>query len=151
MTRDEIIREVGKFFDVEELVCDHIFAKWGEKAWQFLDTGYLEALLVIRRDIIRLPMYCNGRNAHQRGMRCNLCQLVKEKKVPYVSSHLLGKAGDFSVPALGRDAAAKARALIRENASLLPCPIRVEGGVSWLHFDTLPQTGVNRKVYEFRA
>ena len=151
MTREETIHNIRKYFDAEELVCDHIFAKWGDKSWQFLSTDYLESLLVIRRDIIRLPMFCNGRNAHQRGMRCNLCQLVKEKKTVYVSAHLLGRAGDFSIPDLGKDQAEKARKLIKENAEMLPGPVRLEAGVSWLHVDTLPQFGVTQKVYEFRV
>jgi hypothetical protein len=33
--------------------------------------------------------------------------------------------------------------------NLLPYPMRMEGGVSWLHIDTLPQFGITEKVYEF--
>ena len=47
--------------------------------------------------------------------------------------------------------AEKMRELIKANANLLPCNIRIEGGVSWLHFDVLPQYGINQKVYEFQA
>lgn len=148
MTREEILAGVKKFFNVEELVCDHTYAKWGEQAWQFLDTDFLHALLVIRRDIIRLPMYCNSKTAHQRGLRCNRCQMVREKSSVYLSSHCLGKAGDFTISGMKAEAA---RQKIKENAALLPCPIRVEGGVSWLHFDVLPQYGITSKVYEFKA
>lgn len=87
MNREEILAQIKRFFDVEELVCDHTFAKWGEKSWQFLDTNFLHCLLIIRRDILKVPMYCNGRTAHQKGLRCNMCQLVKEKKAVYLSSH----------------------------------------------------------------
>lgn len=148
MTREEILAGVKKFFSIEELVCDHTYAKWGEQAWQFLDTDFLHALLVIRRDIIRLPMYCNSKTAHQRGLRCNRCQMVREKSSVYLSSHCLGKAGDFTISGMKAEAA---RQKIKENAALLPCPIRVEGGVSWLHFDVLPQYGITSKVYEFKA
>lgn len=148
MTREEILAGVKKFFSIEELVCDHTYAKWGEQAWQFLDTDFLHALLVIRRDIIRLPMYCNSKTAHQRGLRCNRCQMVREKSSVYLSSHCLGKAGDFTISGMKAEAA---RQKIKENAALLPCPIRVEGDVSWLHFDVLPQYGITSKVYEFKA
>lgn len=148
MTREEILAGVKKFFSIEELVCDHTYAKWSEQAWQFLDTDFLHALLVIRRDIIRLPMYCNSKTAHQRGLRCNRCQMVREKSSVYLSSHCLGKAGDFTISGMKAEAA---RQKIKENAALLPCPIRVEGGVSWLHFDVLPQYGITSKVYEFKA
>lgn len=145
-TRDEIIRELHKYFQIRELVCEHTHSKWGERAWQFLDTNYLACLLVIRRDILQAPMVCNHDRADQRGLRCNLCPLVFEKTGVYLSSHVLGKAGDFTVQGM---TAQEARSRIRNMAHLLPCPIRVEGGVNWLHFDVLPQYGINQKVYEF--
>lgn len=146
MTREEIITELRRFFDIDELVCKHTLAKWGDKAWQFLATDYLHALLIIRRDILQRPMYCNGYGMFQRGLRCNMCPIVKEKDAVYLSSHILGKAGDFTVEGM---TAKEARALIKANAHLLPCNIRMEGGVTWLHIDTLPQTGVTDKVYIF--
>lgn len=148
MTRKEILTEIKKFFDLDELVCDHALAKSGEQAWQFLDTNFLWALLVIRRDILKRPMYCNGRFKRQRGLRCNCCDLVKSKKVPYLSAHVLGKAGDFDVTGM---TAEQARQLIKANASLLPCQVRVEEGVSWLHFDVRPMDTSDAKVYGFKA
>lgn len=148
MTRNDIIEAVGKFFKVEELVCDHTYAKWSEKSWQFLDTAFLHNLLVIRRDILQVPMICNHDEANQRGLRCNLCELVKDKTSVYLSSHILGKAGDFTVKGM---TAQEARSRIRNNAHLLPYPLRMEGGVSWLHIDVLPQWGITQKVYEFTA
>ena len=146
MTRNEIIRALRQFFDIDELVCNHTLAKWGDKVWQFLATDYLHALLIIRRDILRRPMYCNGFGKYQRGLRCNKCPLVAEKESVYLSPHVLGQAGDFTVEGM---TAKEARTLIRANAHLLPCNIRLEGGVSWLHIDTLPQVGVTDKVYVF--
>lgn len=148
MDRDTIIRELHNYFQVRELVCDHTFSKWGERSWQFLDTDFLHCLLIIRRDILRLPMICNYQWLNQRGLRCNRCELVKGKDSVYLSSHILGKAGDFSFEGI---TAQEARSRIRNNAHLLPCPIRMEGGVNWLHFDVLPQYGIDMKVYEFTA
>ena len=146
MTREEIIRELHEYFQIKELVCNHTFSEWGERSWQFLDTAYLHNLLIIRRDIIQAPMTCNYGDSHQRGLRCNRCQLVKEKGKVYLSSHVLGQAGDFTVQGM---TAQEARRRIRNNAHLLPYPLRMEGGVSWLHIDTLPQYGLTLKVYEF--
>lgn len=146
MTREDIIRDIRKFFHVSELVCDHTHSRWGERSWQFLDTDYLHALLIIRRDILQVPMTCNHDGAHQRGLRCNMCELVKSKTRNYLSSHILGKAGDFTPKGM---TAEQARQRIKANAHLLPCPIRLEAGVKWLHFDVLPQYGVTEKVYEF--
>lgn len=146
MNREQIIRELHRFFQVRELVCSHVFSKWGERSWQFLSTDYLHNLLVIRRDILQMPMVCNHDGAEQRGLRCNMCKMVKEKKAAYLSSHILGRAGDFSVQGL---TAQEARSRIRTMQNLLPYPLRMEGGVSWLHIDTLPQFGITEKVYEF--
>lgn len=148
MDRDKIIRELHDYFQVSELVCEHTHSKWGERSWQFLDTNYLACLLIIRRDILQLPMTCNHSGANQRGLRCNRCELVKGKSSVYLSSHIFGKAGDFTVKGL---TAQEARSRILNNAHLLPCPIRMEGGVSWLHFDVLPQYGIEQKVYEFKG
>ena len=146
MNREQIIRELHRFFQVRELVCSHVFSKWGERSWQFLSTDYLHNLLVIRRDILQMPMVCNNDGAEQRGLRCNMCRMVKEKKAAYLSSHILGRARDFSVQGL---TAQEARSRIRTMQNLLPYPMRMEGGVSWLHIDTLPQFGITEKVYEF--
>ena len=146
MTRDEILAAVRPYFDIGELVCDHTLAKFGERSWQFLDTDFLHALLVVRRDILKRAMWCNSTTKHQRGLRCNRCQMVRGKSSVYLSAHCLGKAGDFTVSGM---TAEQAREAIKENAHLLPCPVRLEKGVSWLHLDVLPQYGVTSKVYEF--
>lgn len=146
MTRAEILQAIRPYFDAQELVCDHTFAKWGERSWQFLDTDYLHCLLVIRRDILKAPMWCNGKGKTERGLRCNRCSIVRGKSSVYLSAHVLGKAGDFTVTGM---TAERAREAIKQKAILLPCNIRLEKGVSWLHFDVLPQYGVTSKVYEF--
>ena len=148
MNRQEIISQLKVYFSIGELVCPHILNEWGTRSWQFLSTDYLHALLIIRRDIIKAPMICNNGSAYsQRGMRCNRCQIVKNKLTPYISSHVLGRAGDFSVKGM---TAEKAREKIIDHADLLPCNIRLEGGVTWLHIDTLPQEGITDKVYVFK-
>lgn len=74
--------------------------------------------------------------------------MVKAKATPYISAHILGKGGDFSVKGM---TAEQARQKIKANAHLLPCSIRVEEGVTWLHFDVRPQDGFGGKVYGFKA
>lgn len=147
MERDEILAEIKRFFDAEELVCNHTLARHKDASWRFLDTMYLWCLLVIRKDILRRPMYCNNHSAgqHQRGLRCNLCELVKSKDRVYLSPHILSKGGDFTVVGM---TAEEARQKIKTFQHLLPCPIRIEEGVSWLHFDVMPNdAGV--KVFGF--
>lgn len=148
MTRQEILDALRPYFDIDELVCPHTIERWDDRAWQFLDTDYLHCLLIIRRDILKKPMWCNGNGKTERGLRCNRCSIVRGKSGVYLSSHCLGKAGDFTITGM---TAQQARELIKQNASLLPCNIRMEKGVSWLHFDVLPQYGVTAKVYEFAS
>lgn len=148
MERQQVLQEIKRYFDVDELVCNHTYEKWKEASWQFLDTAFLQTLLVIRRDIIKRPMYCNGNNAKQRGLRCNMCQLVREKRQVYLSAHVLGKAGDFTIAGMSAE---QARQAIKAAQGLLPYPVRMEEGVSWLHFDVLPQYGVTARVYGFKA
>ena len=114
-----------------------------------MDTAYLHCLLVIRRDILKKPMWCNGKGKHQRGLRCNRCPMVRGKSSVYLSAHILGKAGDFDVTGMKAEAA---REEIKKNAALLPYPIRIERGVSWLHFDVRPDDAkTGQKVIEFSA
>lgn len=148
MTRNEIISALQQFFTIQELVCPHCYKRWGANSWQFLDTDYLHALLIIRRDILQQPMYCNHGAATQRGLRCNMCDYVKGKSAVYLSAHILGKAGDFTVQNM---TAADARRRIQACSHMLPCNIRIEDGVSWLHFDVLPQYGIDQKVYLFKS
>ena len=146
MSRSETITALKQYFKVKELVCPHTYQRYGENAWQFLSTCYLETLLVIREQILAAPMYCNTSNFTQRGFRCNLCPIVSNKQTLYISAHMLGKAGDFTVRGL---TAEDARNKIIQNAHLLPYPIRMEKNVTWLHVDTLPQNGITENIHFF--
>lgn len=156
LDRASILEGVKKYFDIEELVCNHVLARWSndpERCWDFLDTGFLANLLAIRRDIIQRPMYCNNhkKGVHQRGLRCNMCEMVKEKDQPYLSAHVLGKGGDFSVEGVdGKVKMDMVRQKIRTLPVALAVPLRMEAGVSWLHIDVMP-TPAGQKVYEFNA
>lgn len=147
MSRTEILKQIQKYFTIEELVCPHTLAKWGNRAWQFLSTDYLHALLVIRIDILNTAMYCNVGSLTQRGLRCNMCNLVQNKRTIYLSSHILGIGGDFTVEGYTSE---EARQTIIQHQKLLPCNIRMEADVSWLHIDTLPQEGITEKIHIFK-
>lgn len=149
MNRNDIIKELGSYFDIVELVCPHTYNKWKERSWQFLDTEFLHNLLILRRDIIKQPMYCNNWDKQgqfsQRGLRCNICQIVKDKKDVYLSAHVLGKAGDFDIKSM---TAEQARGLILDHQDMLPYHFRLEGKVGWLHFDSLDtRNGIHAVVF----
>ena len=152
MSKNEIIKELSKYFSVRELVCPHVFSKFGSNSWQVFDKETLEVLLALRVDIFKKPMIINNwnnkGNLSQRGYRCNICQIVKDKTKQgflYLSSHTNGKGFDADV--LGLDAQ-QARDKIKELQHLLPYNIRVESGVSWLHVDIY---GNENKYSEFRV
>lgn len=139
MTRFELIGELKQFFDIRELVCSHTFEKFGEKSWQFLDRDLLETLLIVRRDILKTPMCVNdyhvGGNFSQRGFRCNICQIPKDKTIKgqmYLSAHCNGAGIDFDAKHMS---VADVHKKIKENATLLPCKVRMEDGVTWNHID----------------
>ena len=150
MTRTEIISSLKKYFKVKELVCPHVFQKHGERSWKFLVTIYLHTLLVLRRDILKVPLVCNTTTLTQRGLRCNLCDIVKEKTdadIVYLSAHHLGIGGDLSSPQM---TAQEMRRKIQMNEDLLPYPIRLEDDVNWLHIDCYDEDN-SHKVTLFRA
>ena len=147
--REKIISDLSPYFKVKELVCEHTYAKYGESSWNFLDTDYLKVLLLLRREIFRRPMFCNFGSYHQRGLRCNRCQLVRSKEGVYLSAHVLGKAGDFTIQDLTPNAA---RMLVRNNADRFPVPVRIERNVNWLHIDVRPDgSKPEAKVIEFNG
>ncbi len=137
--RRDIIKELKQYFDIKELVCPHTYEKFGERSWQFFDSEFLENLLILRRDVLKVPLSCNdwskGGQFSQRGFRCNICQLVKSKTLNnqiYLSAHCNGAGADFSSSKMS---AKQMRELIKENQHLFTVPVRVERDVSWLHFD----------------
>ena len=155
MKRAEIIDQLKNYFAISDLVCPDTFRAFGQSAWQFLSTEFLHTLLIVRRDILKSPMICNsytkgGGTFHQRGLRCNLCELVKDKTAVgkvYLSAHITGNAGDFEVKGM---TAMQARQIIMDNVKLLPYPIRLEEGVSWLHLD-IYDSGNNQPFTLFTA
>ena len=148
---------IKQYFDLEELACPHTFKQFGSMAWDFFDDSTLETLYVIRRGI-GVPFFVNnwaiGGNLSQRGLRCNVCPLVKEKTAlekVYMTAHGPGKAVDFTAKGM---TANEVRLWIVENQVLLPYNIRLEVGfnprgmtdeqiraaiasdtMSWVHFD----------------
>ncbi len=137
--RRTLIEELGKFFRIEELVCSHTFNKFGYTSWQFFDRDFLENLLILRRDVLKEPMIVNdwfkGGIYSQRGFRCNICKLCKDKTILnqiYLTAHANGAAVD----AVFRDITAEeARDRIRMRGYKFTVPVRIEKDVSWLHFD----------------
>lgn len=148
--KEAIIKSLKKYFQITELVCPDVYKRFNERAWQFFTTDALYGLLLLRETILCRPMYLNNykKGITQRGLRCNLCALVKGRATVYLTQHSFGNAWDFLVEGM---TAEQARKKIKENAHLFPGQIRLEKGKSWVHIDFLQSYGINDKVYEFTA
>lgn len=134
-----MISELRKYFDIRELVCQHVHQKFGDTAWQFFRPQLLETLLVIRRDILKTGMTVNnwhtGGVFSQRGLRCNICQIVRDNSAKgqvYLSAHCEGAAVDFNTKIY---TAEQLRGILADNANTLPFPVRLEEHVNWCHLD----------------
>lgn len=129
---------IKDYFDIRELVCPHVHDKFGAYAWQFFDPRLLDTLLVIREKIgkpIIVNNWASGGDFSQRGLRCNICALPKEKtslEKLYMSAHSQGMAVDFDVAEMKAE---EVRKWIKDNQIFLPHPIRLEEDVNWVHLD----------------
>lgn len=153
MSRNELILKLKENFDIKELVCKHCYDRFKETAWQFLSTELLSILYTLRYIIFKAPItinnWHNGGTFSQRGLRCNMCQLVNDKRSIYLSAHCLGKAIDFNVKGLTSD---EVNDLIRKHSHLFEYPIRLESNTSgWSHIDTYQPYGSNENIIEFKG
>lgn len=152
-TRRDIINELKKYFSIKELVCQHVYNKYREdQIWSFFSMQSLETLLVLRRDILKVPLVINSwkDNYTQRGLRCNLCAIPKERtrlEKVYMSAHCTGEAFDITVKGMSAE---EARKKIASLEDFLPYPIRLEKDVTWLHIDTYDE-GNGSKITYFKA
>ena len=153
MTRNQLISKLKQNFDIKELVCQHCYDKFKENAWQFLSTELLSILYTLRYVIFNKPITINNWHKRgqfsQRGLRCNVCELVKGKNAIYLSAHLLGKAIDFNVQGLTSD---EVNQTIRNNADKFEYPIRLESNTDgWSHIDTYQPYGSEANLIEFKG
>lgn len=139
------------YFTIDELVCEHVYNTYGEQAWQFIDMKLLIMLDTIR-DRIGKAIHVNNWQVHgeysQRGLRCFMCDIVKQKIESgsmYMSAHCLGKAADFDVEGLLGE---EVRLWIVAHTNWWPYHIRLERDVSWIHLDTFE--GSEEKVHLFK-
>lgn len=136
-----------RHFILQELVCPHIYKKFGEQAWSFLDDRLLQTIDLIR-DKLEKPIWINnwdsGGRYDERGYRCIQCSIVQdaiEKEVLYASAHTRAQAVDFNVEGL---TVYQVRAWLIGNPSVLPYPIRLEKNApTWNHLDVC-NTGKNK-------
>jgi len=149
---DSTMMDIPVYFKLEEIVCPHVYNTYGEAAWSFFDPRLIETLEKIRERINRPIMINNwkeGGQYSQRGFRCIKCELVQDAIRDgrlYVSPHMTGQGVDFDVQGM---VAEEVRQWIIKNQNILPWPVRMEAGVSWVHMDVRGKD--DKKVYLFAA
>lgn len=145
---------IKNYFDIRELVCQDVYRRHGERAWQFLDPWMIDDLLYIRQGMaakITVNTWMNGGLYSQRGLRCNLCSLLANKTkrgVLYLSAHQQGMAVDFDVEGKTAD---EVRKWIGQHAAVLPHPCRLETGTSWVHMDVRVDPAKTERVQYFKG
>ena len=153
MDRKQLIQKLRETFDIRELVCEHVFKAFGEKAWQFFDQQALESLLILRTQVHKKAMTINtwkaGGPLSQRGLRCNICQICKDKTIAnelYMSAHANGAAFDYDVAGQTSE---QSRQQVIQCAYMFTNRIRLEGNVTWVHFDVYDDPNSIQKVSIF--
>lgn len=153
MTRNELISALKGNFKIQELVCPHCYKKFGDESWQFLSTEILSVLYTLRYEIFNCPITVNTwamkGTLSQRGLRCNRCSLVKDKKTVYLSAHQLGKALDFNVEGYTTE---EAYQKIKDNIDKFEYPIRIEvNTTTWAHIDVYQPVDSEANLIEFKG
>lgn len=151
MDRNELIEKLKQNFKIQELVCKHCYDTFKDKAWQFLSTEILSTLYTLRYEIFNCPIVINTwamkGTYSQRGLRCNRCSLVKDKKTIYLSAHQLGKALDFNVEGYTTE---EVYQKIRDNVDKFKYPIRIEtNSTTWNHIDCYQPVDSEANLIEF--
>ena len=50
MARSEVLSRLRSWFDVRELVCPHVWGRFGDGSWVFLDTDLLRVIVGFKVD-----------------------------------------------------------------------------------------------------
>jgi hypothetical protein len=140
------------YFEPWELVCPHVYRKYGNMSLMFADPRLLRWLWWFRTTIDR-PVTANtygaGGQYNQRGYRCNLCTLVQRNTLDnnmYLSAHTRFQAIDFHVQDMIDEAV---RIWIGLHKNDMPESIRIEKNtIGWVHVDVaVPVNNTNKIIY----
>lgn len=131
-----------KKFKIQELVCPHVYKKYGEKSWEFFNKDLLEDLDLIR-ELLGVPIIINnysvGGQYKESGNRCPFCSINSKKianKELSMSMHNSFRAFDLKPQGLSIK---KAIDIILDNSSKFKAVKRIENPnntPTWIHIDT---------------
>lgn len=142
-----------KYFEIYEIVCPHIYKKYGEAAWDFVPAWMAETLDALREHF-KAPITVNdykwGGNLSQRGIRCIECRLVQERLKegkPYASTHYTFQAIDFNVKGWNSDKVYKEILKYQKKFPHIKRMENKEYTTTWTHIDN-KDVG-KREIYIF--
>ena len=122
----------SKHFKIHELVPEHIFKKYGEKAWKFINKDLIITIDLLKEHFnlgtMTINNYYWGGKRHWSGLRTPQSPDYSE-----TSQHSLGNATDSI---FSHYTAAEVRNYIINNPHEFEYIKGLELGVSWLHVDT---------------
>lgn len=131
-----------KYFKIQELVCQHVYKKYGDKSWEFFSEEFLKDLDTVR-EVLGVPIIINNWHVNgqykESGNRCQFCSIVAKKitnKELNISMHNLYRAFDLKPKNLEIK---KAVEMIMDNVHRFKVIKRIENSdytLTWLHLDT---------------
>lgn len=121
----------SKYFKIHELVPEHIYKKYGEKAWKFIDPRLIKMIDLLKEKFNKGTMTINnyywGGNRNWSGLRT-----PKSKWYNETSQHSFGRAVDIIFSDYNVN---EVRQYIIDNINLYKDIKGIELDVSWLHID----------------
>ena len=131
----------SKYFKIFELVPEHIYKKYGEGAWKFIDPRLIEMIDLIKEHFNKGTMTIN--NYYWKGNR--YWSGLRTPESPYyreTSQHSFGRAIDAVFSAYNTN---EVREFIKNNIDHFKYIKGIEDNVSWLHIDVRNED--NLKVF----
>lgn len=123
---------ISKYFKLHELLPRHLYAKFGEDGWKFIDERLIATIDVLKEHFpsgtITINNYYWGGSRQWSGLRT-------PRSLKYyneTSFHSQGKAVDMLFSDYGSD---QVRQYIRLNPGFFPYIKGMEEGVGWVHID----------------
>jgi len=121
----------SKYFKIYELVPEHIYKKFGEKAWMFIDPRLIEMIDLLKEDFpkgtITINNYFWKGKRNWSGLRVAGCPYYSE-----TSQHSFGRAVDCIFSTYDVE---DVRKHIMDNLDRYKYIKGIELDVSWLHID----------------
>lgn len=121
----------SKYFKIHELVPKHIYYKFGDNAWRFIDEKLIETIDTLKEHFssgtITINNYSWGGDREWSGLRTPESIFYSE-----TSMHSFGKAVDMVFSDYSSD---EVRLYIKKNKIYFPHVKGIEEDITWVHLD----------------